>query len=60
MTLRLSTVLVVGYNYSTTSSGLMYLENSTNLAKQMEGDLMTAAKDITPKERINGFNKNMA
>lgn len=38
----------------------MYLENSTDPAKQMEGDLVTAAKDMTPEERIGGFNENTA
>ncbi|OCL12092.1 hypothetical protein AOQ84DRAFT_285928 [Glonium stellatum] len=45
---------------SATGGGLMYLENSTDLGKQMEAEFMTAAKDMTPEERIDGFNKNMA
>jgi len=34
--------------------------NSTDLVKQIEADLMTAAKDMIPEEPIDGFNKNMA
>ena len=40
--------------------GLMYLEHSDDIGKEMEADFMDRAADFTPEERINGFNKNMA
>lgn len=40
--------------------GLMYLEHSDDIGRDMEADFMERAKDFTPEERINGFNKNMA
>ncbi|OCK80634.1 hypothetical protein K432DRAFT_297285 [Lepidopterella palustris CBS 459.81] len=44
---------------SATGGGLMYLENSTSLGKRMEAEFAAAAA-MTPAERINGFNRNMA
>jgi len=40
--------------------GLMYLENSDDIGKDMEADFMKRAEQFTPEERINGFNQNMA
>ncbi|KAF2171126.1 hypothetical protein M409DRAFT_19097 [Zasmidium cellare ATCC 36951] len=40
--------------------GLMYLENSTDVGKAMEEDFNSRAKELSPEERINGFNVNMA
>lgn len=40
--------------------GLMYMENSTDVGKAMEADFMKRAEHLSPEERINGFNVNMA
>ncbi|KAK4501807.1 hypothetical protein PRZ48_007616 [Zasmidium cellare] len=40
--------------------GLMYLENSTDVGMAMEEAFASRAKDLSPEERINGFNVNMA
>ncbi|KAK5707072.1 hypothetical protein LTR17_021029 [Elasticomyces elasticus] len=40
--------------------GLMYLEGSTDVGKAMEADFMERAEHLTPEERIDGFNQNMA
>ena len=39
--------------------GLMYLEHSDDIGKEMEADFMARAATFTPEERINGFNQNM-
>lgn len=38
----------------------MYMENSTDVGKAMEADFMKRAEHLSPEERINGFNVNMA
>lgn len=40
--------------------GLMYLENSDDIGKDMEDDFNKRAESFTKEERINGFNVNMA
>ena len=40
--------------------GLMYLEHSDDIGKDMEDDFTERASTFTPEERINGFNQNMA
>jgi len=42
------------------AGGLMYLEHSDDIGREMEADFMARAADFTSEERINGFNKNMA
>jgi len=39
--------------------GLMYLEHSDDIGKEMEADFMSRAEHFTPEERISGFNQNM-
>lgn len=40
--------------------GLMYLENSDDIGKDMEADFNVRAASFTKEERINGLNVNMA
>jgi phytanoyl-CoA hydroxylase len=40
--------------------GLIYLEGSTDLGKQIEADFTEKAKEFTKEERMNAYNKNMA
>ena len=40
--------------------GLMYLEHSDDIGKDMEADFMKRAEHFSVEERINGFNQNMA
>ncbi|KAK3621005.1 hypothetical protein LTR56_023048 [Elasticomyces elasticus] len=40
--------------------GLMYLEGSTDVGKAMEADFMERTEHLTPEERIDRFNQNMA
>lgn len=40
--------------------GLMYLEHSDDIGKDMEADFSARAATFTKEERINGFNQNMA
>ena len=40
--------------------GLMYLENSDDIGKDMEDDFNLRAAHFSHAERINGFNVNMA
>lgn len=40
--------------------GLMYLEHSDDIGKDMEADFTKRAESFSREERINGFNVNMA
>ncbi|KAK3717249.1 hypothetical protein LTR37_005958 [Vermiconidia calcicola] len=40
--------------------GLMYLEDSSDIGRDMEADFNRRAERFTPEERISGFNQNMA
>ncbi|KAF2484742.1 hypothetical protein BDY17DRAFT_134811 [Neohortaea acidophila] len=40
--------------------GLMYLENSQDIGRNVEADFVKRAEHFTPEERINAFNANMA
>lgn len=40
--------------------GLMYLENSQDIGRDVEADFLKRAEHFTPEERINAFNANMA
>lgn len=42
-----------------TGGGLMYLENSNALGEEMEAEFKRNAKDLSPEERIDAFNKHM-
>jgi len=45
---------------SAIGGGLMYIEGSSQLGKNMEADFMERAKDMPLEERLSGFNKNMS
>ncbi|KAM0714314.1 hypothetical protein Q7P37_010101 [Cladosporium fusiforme] len=40
--------------------GLVYLEHSDDMGRQMEAEFMKKNMDLPPEERISGFNTNMA
>ncbi|KAG0647550.1 hypothetical protein D0Z07_6824 [Hyphodiscus hymeniophilus] len=45
---------------SAKGGGLMYMEGSSQLGKEIERDFTERAKDMSPEERLSGFNRNMA
>lgn len=42
-----------------TGGGLMYLENSAELAKEIEQDFTKRAEDFSPEQRLSAFNAHM-
>ena len=40
--------------------GLMYLEGSSHIGKEIEKEFMERARDMTDEERLSAFNKNMS
>lgn len=43
-----------------TGGGLMYLEDSSKLGKEIESEFRRNAQSLKPEERINAFNQHMA